>query len=683
MSSLERALAWANLGFKVHPCYAHPTWKGSRLHEAKTPVLADWPNVATRDPYVIGQLFPEGSDLLVGVVPLDETVLLDVDVDVETGKDGFASLTDAGFDLPESFNVCTRRGGSHYLYKRDPSLKLGPLADVRLKNQHRLVGVDRRAGNSYFIAWSDLVPESLDSLGEAPEWLLQESSSSYDISYKGSIEDWLQSLPENGMHHEVAKAINAIPKRNFGHDDMIRQQALMVRLGAEGKPGVRAGLHKLAEEWLRGEFNTAQYRQDFVTSLAGAIAKFGSVVPIPEQVNSQVQGKMETTSENSETETDGYESLVREQYLHMKARIAAERMLADEAFRGSNILTWDELEESAQEFLVEDLIAAESLNFLVARRNLGKTFSLIDLICHMAFELPWLGKATRRVPILFVLGEGKPGIFQRVKAWCEENSKDIDELKEWITWVERANLSSDVSIERLESAVRESGAELVIVDTWSATSGVQDENAAGPTAEIIKRLTNIEPRPAFLITHHPTKSSQDSDSLVMRGSGALEGSADTVMVLFKDKDKKLPGSGSDKELLALSTESDHGGKNRNSRTETIRGLYLDAVGDSTKVLKHTGSQLVSPVLSKVSTLLDRPMTSAEFAAALGETPSTANRRLEMAMKAGLVGRERRQGSRAFVYKPVQSSLESLEPNYANLVKKVEEQEALYMKKGGK
>ncbi len=682
MSNLTTALAWANLGFAVHPCYSVDTWKGSSLHKMKTPLIYDWPNRASKVPSEIREMFPEGSDFLVGVVPREDTALLDVDIDIETGKDGFNSLTKAHLIIPDTFSVTTRRGGSHYLFKRSPSLKLGPLADIVLANKIKLEGVDRRAGRSYFIAWTDSTPKDIDSLALAPSWLLQESTSSYDSAYKGSIQDWLESLPDSELHVDVARAIRNVPKKNFGHTEMIKHQAHIVRLGAEGKPGVPRAIMALANEWLRGEFNTPKYEQDFIASLAGAIVKFGGPKA---SLSTETPDTAESTAQPTSLVVDSdLESLVQEMYLREKALIAAKRRIADESFNGSQVISWEELESAEQDFIVEDFISDESLNFLVAKRNLGKTFLLVDLICHMAFGLPWLGKATQQVPIVFVLGEGKPGMYQRIRSWCTANGRDIEVVKKWITWVNGARLMSDISIERVEAAVKWSSAKLLIFDTWSATSGVENENDAAQTAEIISRLASLNPKPAILFSHHPTKASQDLENLVMRGSGTLEGSADVVMVMYRDRTGKLPSGMAQRDLIALSTDSEHGGKNRNSQTETVRGLYLEPVEPKSKVMKHIGSEVMSHKTSKLLDILTRPMTVKELVLASDLKDASCRRALTNAMSEGFVKKTKSViPNQGYIYSRVELTEDSIEPHWSNILEDVEAMKESWNKKQGK
>jgi hypothetical protein len=627
MSQLSRALAWAQLGFKVHPCYGEATWNGTNLHAVKTPVLKDWPNQATVDPVKISSWFNSESNFIVGVIPTSSTVLADIDKDVDSGKDGFFELEESGLSLPTTFEVQTPRGGSHFLYRRDEDLNLSPYAGLVLENGVKLPGVDRRAGNSYFIAWSDEVPSSTDALAAAPEWLLKQSGSSNKPEYKGTIQDWFDALPKGVMSPEVISVCEDIPKDDFGHDQVLKLQARLVHLGAEGlSTGVAEGLAQLAEAWLREPYNSESFKHEFISALTGAIAKFGGArnVRAPKDVDEEIN------------------TLAERIYLREKATLVAKRRIADETFTGSKEVSWEELQGLEQEYIVDGLIAAQSVNFLVARRNLGKTFLVIDLVCRMACGLDWLGKGTKQVPVVYVIGEGKATLHARFESWCELNGQPLSQIKKFVRFIDGANLNSDTSIQRIKALADAIGPELIVFDTWNATSGVEDENAASLSAEVLNRSMSIRSEAACLFVHHPTKNTADTKSPVMRGSSALDGRADLVLTLFETKEVSPPKSIGDVTLMALSSESQHGGKNRHNETETIKGIYLANAGEKGKAIQWLGSETFDANTTRILAVLKSSMTVAEVTASVNKSTddnlseATIRRHLNKAIGEGVV-----------------------------------------------
>lgn len=320
-------------------------------------------------------------------------------------------------------------------------------------------------------------------------------------------------------------------------------------------------------------------------------------------------------------------------YQRLKAQQEAERRLAGENYSGSTAMTWDDLEAHKTSFLVQDLIADNSVHFLVARPNLGKTFTFIDMACRMATGMEWLGKKTRQAQTLIVLGEGVNGFMDRVKAWMEAHGKTREDLEPWIHFHEGMNLNNDEALDILKKRVAETQAELVIFDTWSNTSGVVDEERNGLNNEVLRRVTEALHGQALLFVHHPRKSDQDGDSPVMRGAGALYGRAEVVMTLWQDRGFTSP-DGTKRNWMALSTEVAHAGKNRLAQTETIHGLYLSEDHDAPVFMQAEG-EVLSAQSRKVRQVLTEPMTVTAYEKAAGVSEATARRHLSKAVEEGV------------------------------------------------
>jgi hypothetical protein len=177
LNNLEIALMWVNAGASVFPCYEVDEWDGQLLHERKSPRTEHGFIDATDSITAVTQYWTENPDHLVGVFA-DRMVVLDVDMDFEEGKDGWAEIEDAELEIPETIHTRTPRGGAHYYFRQPDGVSLGPVAGLLLPDGRRLPSVDRRAGRSYFIAWTDVAPTSVGDLPVAPEWLCRGQSNS-------------------------------------------------------------------------------------------------------------------------------------------------------------------------------------------------------------------------------------------------------------------------------------------------------------------------------------------------------------------------------------------------------------------------------------------------------------------------------------------------------------------------
>lgn len=299
-------------------------------------------------------------------------------------------------------------------------------------------------------------------------------------------------------------------------------------------------------------------------------------------------------------------------YNELVAREDAEARRAAETFRGTREVEWDDLFSEPMHWLVQGLLPHGGTAFLVGKPNMGKTFVYLDMACHVALGRSWLGKATTSARVLFVLGEGLAGFGDRVSAWADANGVSLDDLRGRLTFIDGANINNDISLERIAEVANRDEVDLIIFDTYAASSGVQSEDDAALNARTLNRANTIRPGATLLFVHHPTKSSEDSIAPVLRGSGALAGAAEVVMTLWNDP-KHMPTSGliPDGAFLALSTENSHGGKNRHARTETVRGLYLTGHGGSAVVQHDSTPSAMDPTVL-VREHLTEPMTVQTF-----------------------------------------------------------------------
>lgn len=138
MSALDTALAMAAAGIRVHPT------------RRKAPVLPNPLEAATTDVETIATwLTVDYPDALPGFYP-GQNGLVVVDIDEKKGVSGSASLGEAGFDLPPTWNYPTPSGGRHHVYRVPEGVELSP-------RDAFLPGVDLRAGNGNVVCYAATV----------------------------------------------------------------------------------------------------------------------------------------------------------------------------------------------------------------------------------------------------------------------------------------------------------------------------------------------------------------------------------------------------------------------------------------------------------------------------------------------------------------------------------------------
>jgi hypothetical protein len=604
------------------------TWVGDKLHPRKSPRTRRGFYDAFDNEGDVIAYWTENPEHLVGIWCGQEIVVLDIDkkfkFDSVTGEevavDGQFQLDENNVEVPDTFSVVTSGGGEHRFYRNPGVANLGGDVDIVLSNGVILEGVDRRAGNSYFIAWSDELPDSLDDLAVAPDWLLVASKSAELSEYGKDERLWFGECPQGGPDYRVLSVINRIPASDFNHNTMRNLQYELVRLATEGHPGVPEALYLLREAWLREPWNKPEWVNDWNASLAGGIRKYGGFQPIE--------------SLDGGDSDDKFELDVEKELYRKKVQMEAELRLLSSEFGGSKLLTLEQMQTLKQDYLVESLIPLKKgVTALVAKRNIGKTFAYLSMVLCMVFGMPWMSKRTVKTNVLIVLGEGSNGFYDRIVSWCVHNGQPLEEVAECVFFIDGANLSNPISLKRIKEAIEAHNVGLCILDTWAATSGVVDEDKAAVTSMALNRLQEAVGEASVLIVHHPNKSTENSSKPSARGSTALEGRADVVMTITEDK-KYKSRSGSVKNWIQVSTSHEHGGKNRGAPVETIRGGYLESA-DGSAVWLFDESSLISEGTSIVRQHLKGSMTTAEFASLINKSESTARRYLRDAVADGV------------------------------------------------
>lgn len=636
--NLTKALALASLGFAVFPCHSSgPKFKTPKTShgyldaiglEREAEIRAWW----AADPDALVAIATDQDLSPIG------PVVCDIDMDAEKGKDGWDSLITNGLDdaFPKTVTYRTHSGGDHYLYLR-PAGAVGIHSEhpYRLPDGRVLPDVDRKADGGYLIWWGD-VPASIEEFAEAPAWLLGETKKVTAAQFEGDVERWLNSLPPAVVEPPSYLNPNPLvieqlpPYGQLGYPAMRRAMLVLVANGAIGLPGAGEALAELHRRWLEGVYDTQENRTRFANLLVYTIQNHGGSVPEPEPQPVEPQPVPELAVP-SKLEQD-----VATHVHKLRVEREAARLLAAEDYMGSRELTWEDLERASQSYIVQDLVPDDAVVFLVAKRNMGKSFCYIDMVGHCATGMPWLGKATRPVKTMIILGEGINGYIDRLKAWCAANGKEEAEIRRWLSFRAGANLNNDTFIEEARVQAERDEVELIIVDTWATGSGVQSEDDAALNSTTLNRALTIKPGATLFFVHHPRKSDQDKTTPVMRGSGAMDGRADVVMTLWLDE-KYHANDGVEQKWMALSTDNDHAGKNRTAETETIHGLYLAKENDSAVFRQHR-SEAVSAAALKVREHLVVRMTASEFARRADLPKATAHRYLGKAEKEGIAER---------------------------------------------
>lgn len=278
----EKAIALASIGMWVFPAREKTEWVGTKLYEAKAPYTERGVSEASNDRARIEKWWAAHPDALVGVnTGKSGYIVLDIDMDADHGRDGYYYLTSMELDTPETFSYRTPRGGEHKWYS-DPLGNLGPTQNHVLPDGRRADGIDRRAGNSYAIWWSDDVPWDRIEAAPPPAWLLTPNHSASGVEFNGTPQTWVESLNDGEPDDRVLAVIERM-QDDAPRDDMLKRQRELIGLGAEGHPGVPAALDILRGLWLSRSHVSGDPNYEWQVALLDGIRKFGGT-PEPESV---------------------------------------------------------------------------------------------------------------------------------------------------------------------------------------------------------------------------------------------------------------------------------------------------------------------------------------------------------------------------------------------------------------
>ncbi len=187
---------------------------------------------------------------------------------------------------------------------------------------------------------------------------------------------------------------------------------------------------------------------------------------------------------------------------------------------------------------IDGLVPANGLVLLYGRPGEHKTFIALDMVLRVAYGLDWHGKPTRLTGVLYIAGEGKYGIGQRIKGWRREHSlTGIDApfrlLPVAVHMLDPASLEKlKRTIDQIRPAVDfEIG--LVVIDTVSRSIPGEDENSQEAMSMFIDGCAVIQQhcKGTVIGIHHAGKDLDRG----MRGSTVLLGGCDTSIRVAKDE----------------------------------------------------------------------------------------------------------------------------------------------------
>lgn len=277
--------------------------------------------------------------------------------------------------------------------------------------------------------------------------------------------------------------------------------------------------------------------------------------------------------------------------------------------------SWSQMEQIARNRpveLIKGFVPTGGVMVLAGAPGTGKSFTALSWAAAIAEGSSWFGQQTRQAPVLYVLGEGFSGFGSRLEAWVSVNGGRKPNNLHFIDGLTHGiDLKDPGVVQQLINAFAYTQPGLVIFDTFSMLARVRSENDNAEVAQVMANVNKIVQATGAtaMLIHHTTKTTG-----TVRGATAFVGNADTVVVATEDTKKNDNGT------FLLSTEAQHGGKQRDGEARTLHGFKIDSPG----ILSRDNNSSKS---SNSSTMYRDPNVEEVKQQALA-TVMAANKRLE-------------------------------------------------------
>lgn len=180
------------------------------------------------------------------------------------------------------------------------------------------------------------------------------------------------------------------------------------------------------------------------------------------------------------------------------------------------------------QWLVAGVLPAPSFAVMFGEPGAGKSFCALSLSLAVASGTPWLGRETRRAPVLYIAAEGVLGLKLRLRAHRVRfavpppSDAEMRFLPSAIEIMRPDHVAA--LLQKMAALAFRPG--LIVVDTLARVALGADENSASDMGRVVEGFDALrrETGAAVLAIHHSRK-----DGGAERGSSALRGAADVMI----------------------------------------------------------------------------------------------------------------------------------------------------------
>lgn len=176
-------------------------------------------------------------------------------------------------------------------------------------------------------------------------------------------------------------------------------------------------------------------------------------------------------------------------------------------------------------WLIEGLLPEGGYSSIYGAPGSYKSFLAIDWALHISQGVPWLGRAVKRGPAIYVAAEGGRGIKRRMRAWVDHYHASPQLpgayfLMDPLYVQQEGVVESFIELLQMADIVPE----LMVIDTVSRCF-IGEENASEDMAKFVDRMTALARGRAMtaLVVHHTNAIGERE-----RGHSAFRGGAEAM-----------------------------------------------------------------------------------------------------------------------------------------------------------
>lgn len=281
---------------------------------------------------------------------------------------------------------------------------------------------------------------------------------------------------------------------------------------------------------------------------------------------------------------------------------------------------------ASMRWLVKGIVPAESIGMIFGASGTFKSFVALDLACHIAHGLPWLGRRTQQGKVLWIAAEGGRGIGYRLAAW--HRSRNLPVSTNIVGIPASIDLGTDAW--RVVDAVQTSAGftpSIVVTDTLSQTyTAGADENSASDMAAYIRELgTRFRDlwKCTVALIHHTGHNATDRP----RGSSVIQPNTDFLLGCYREEKQMMAtltcehqkdGDRFDDARFSL-TKVDLGKDEQGDRVSSLVARHLSNPDDVSDALHAEVAAGRATAAQRLQALVQNGMRESDLRRAFDET----------------------------------------------------------------